>query len=65
MQGDASQRTQPQVSSTPSSGVTGPLGTISSSHLSSIKTVGVGASRSLTILQIFLHETHGHKETTP
>jgi hypothetical protein len=31
MQSDASQGTQPQVSSTPSSGVTGPLGTTSGS----------------------------------
>jgi len=36
LQSDASQGTQPQVSSTPSSGVTGPPGTVSGSQLPSI-----------------------------
>jgi hypothetical protein len=46
LQSDASQGTQPQVSSTPSSGVTGPPGTGSTSQLLSIQTVGTGASGS-------------------
>jgi hypothetical protein len=65
IQSDASQGTQPQVSSTPSSGVTGPLGTVSGSQLPSIQIVGVGASGSQTTLQRSVHETQGHEETTP
>jgi hypothetical protein len=46
MLSDASQGTQPQVSSTLSSGVTSPPGTVSGSQLLSIQIVGVGASGS-------------------
>jgi hypothetical protein len=65
LQSDASQGTQPQVSSTPSSGVTGPPGTGSESQLSSIQTVGAGASGSQTTDQRSVHETQRHEETTP
>jgi hypothetical protein len=33
--------------------------------LSSIQTIGAGASGSQTTLQRFVHETQGHEETTP
>jgi hypothetical protein len=65
IQSDASQGTQPQVSSTPSSGVTGPPVTTSGSQLLSIQTIGAGALGSQTTLQRFVHETQGHEKTTP
>jgi hypothetical protein len=65
LQGDALQGTQPQVSSTSSSRMTSPAGTVSGSQLPSIQIVGAGASGSHTTLQRFVHEIHGHEETTP
>jgi hypothetical protein len=65
IQSDASQGTQPQVSSTPSSGVTGPPSTTSGSQMPGIQTVGARASGSQTTLQRSVDETQGHEETTP
>jgi hypothetical protein len=65
IQSDASQGTQPQVSSTPSSGVTSPPSTAKGSQMPCIQTRGARASGSQTTLQRSMDETQGHEETAP
>jgi hypothetical protein len=65
LQSDASQGTQPQVSSTPEFKGDWSTRTGSESQLQSIQTVGAGASGSQTTLQRSVHETQRHEETTP
>jgi hypothetical protein len=65
MQDDTSQRTQPQVSITPSSGVTGPPSTATGTQVSSTQTTGARASGSQTSMVISMDETEGHEGTTP
>jgi hypothetical protein len=65
IQGDASQGTQPQVSSTPSSWVIGPPSTTTRSQVSGTQTTGARASGSHTSMVRSMDEIEGHEVTAP
>jgi hypothetical protein len=65
MEDDISQGTQPQVSSTPSSGVTGPPITTTRSHVSDTQTTSEHVLGFQISMVIYMDETKGHEGTAP